>query len=72
MGNCVPSPQPGLKINLVLEFSVDVPQRRFAINLFAELNVGVDFAARADWVADVPHTYFYVNWRANVPRILKK
>ena len=61
MGNYIPSPQLRLEINLVLEFSIGAPERRLAVNLFAELNVGVDFATRGDWLADVPHTYFYVN-----------
>lgn len=71
MRDYIPSPRPRLKINLVLELSVDVPQRRFAVNLFAELNVGVDLATRGEWLEDVPHIYFYVNWRANVPKIFE-
>ena len=48
------------------------PRPRLEINLFPELSVGVDLARRGDWVWDAPHTYFYVNWRANVPNILEE
>ena len=56
----------------MLELSVGAPQRRLAVNLFAELNVGVELATRGEWLGDVPHTYFYGNCRANVPKILMK
>ena len=46
------------------------PQPRVAINLFPEFGVGVDLLGRGGWVGEVPHTYFYVNWRAKAPRIL--
>jgi hypothetical protein len=49
---------------------VSSPQPRVTVNLFPELGVGVDLLRRGDWVGEVPHTYFYVNWRAKAPRIL--
>jgi hypothetical protein len=48
------------------------PQPRVTVNLFPELGVGVDFLRRGDWVGELPHTYFYVNWRAKAPRILQE
>jgi hypothetical protein len=36
-----------------------------------ELSVAVNFARRADWVGEAPHTYFYVNGRLKVPKILQ-
>jgi len=49
---------------------VPSPQPRVAISLLLELSVGVDLLRRYDWVGEVPHTYFYVNWRAKAPKIL--
>jgi hypothetical protein len=63
-------PQTRLPINLVLEISIDAPQRRIAVNLFPQLSVSVDFASRGNWVGEAPHTYFYVNWNLKVSRIL--
>ena len=71
MRDDIPSPQPRVAINLLLELSVGAPQRRIAVNLFPELRVGVDFARRGDCVGETPHTYFYVNWKAKAPNIYR-
>ncbi len=72
MRDYVPSPQPRVAIDPLLELSIGAPQRRIAVNLFPELSVGVDLLRRGDWVGESPHTYFYVNWRAKAPNILEE
>ena len=56
----------------MLELGIGAPQRRIAVNLFPELSVAVDSVRRSDWVGKPLYTYFYVNWRAKVPKSFTK
>jgi len=56
---------------MMLREFIPSPQLRVAINLFPELGVDLGFARRDDWIGEVPHTYFYVNWKTKVSRMLQ-
>ena len=52
----LPSPQPGVAINLLLQLGMGSPQRRTAVNMFPQPSVAVDFARRGDWVSKPLYT----------------